>query len=588
MRVLTLILPLLLIGPLSYGQLGKLSKGADAIAEKRVKNVEKSLTFKSATFGSRSVDCQRTTEDQRKKLSKKKSVREAIASLESILEANYQKMQVNEQISARPGNKENNILKTISANAEFMSLDKYKQELDFYKGYFDTKRKEASAETERLAEEKKEQQAEEKRKQYEARMAQSEKEAREKEIAKEEERRALDAERAAEKARIAEERRIAIEKERAAYEAKRKAQLDSITEVRRVEKENIARRNEAKRQADSAAWANLTPGERVLEKIKPLYAQAKKAGYYKEDVFNKIYQSLGDAQSMGVAEDKILIYMEGLKKAAVNNRRKLVAVEDLKYMSTAGQEETKTKILSLEASIKNQTASKSNVDAIRKQYESLLNYSRFYMEKFYFKSDYKYKAESGLIRLELDHGDVDTACEMLYKTDRNNFDRSYRGGKCSAWIDVKEAPLRAEAARKRQVEVAKWRKDNPGMIKMKSLLRQYSSDVEDYLGKPTKKRNDIVTYSTSDGTYEIGYTNGRVVLIEFTPGKTIKFDKELLSSGGGLFDHKDNMPGLCTGKEEEDSVGGLKTLMFGWDCDSGTTSITFFGDDGKLVSVTAM
>lgn len=563
MRVLKFILPLLLIGPLSYGQLGNLSKGADALTEKRVRKVEKSLVFKTISFDGSSADCQRTNDDQRKKLSKKKNVIEAIALLENILEANYQKVKNDEQIDSNPGTRENSLLKTISTDGKFINRDKYVEELAFYKYYFGKKREEGEAAIKIAADKKKRAADEKKIADYEARMAQREKEVREEEIAKEEKRRALDAERAAEAKRIAEEKRVA--------------------------KENIAKRKEANRIADSTAWANLTPGERVLAKAKSHYEKAKKTGYYHQTTFNPTYESLADAQALGVSTDKIVPYLEGLKKIAGKSKgRAIISLEDLKYMSTASQKERKAKMESLEATIEKQKPSKANAATLRKQYQWLIDNSRYYMEDYYFRSSYLNKAENGLLELELEFGDTDAACALLYKKQRDRFDRAYRGGQCSAWVDIKEASLRAEKAKERQAVVAQWRKDNPGMIKMKSLLGEFSSDVEDYLGKPLKNRDDIRTYSTSDGTYEIGYSNSRAILIEFTPSKNIKFDKELLSSSGGLIDHKDNMSGICTGSQEEDNIGGLKTFSFEWNCDSGSTSITFFGDNGKLVQITAL
>ncbi|GAB5526112.1 MAG: hypothetical protein Roseis2KO_39840 [Roseivirga sp.] len=549
MKFLKITLALLFMGHISYGQV---KDALDILTEKRVKKAEASIVYKPLEITGRTIQCQRTTEDQRKKLSKKKDIRKAIADLEALLEVSYQKAIKNEPLDSRPGARESQLIKTISRAEKFITMTAYETELERYKHYQDMQISKASEERvkeERAAEEAK------RVKEDQVREAKKTKEREE------------------EQARIAEKKRILEEK-----------------------------KEEAKKAAE-AKWAATPPSERAMIKVRKDFKEVERSDYYGNGYyFNKVYQGLADAQAAGASDEDILPYIQKMDEKGKGDEDYIsFNLKNLNIMSTASQKKRKEKIDNLKSKIDNITPSKATAAELRGYYNSLIGEYKYYLDNFSLYKGHGGRTKVVLAKLEIEHGNRNSGCSLLYNVDISNFiDRGYHTGVCEAWYKKKSAQNILESAKEEKAAADKWRKANPGVIVLKSLLGEYEGTIEAYLGKPTKQDYQVSagrgiytqsatgnTYSTPDGTYQVGYSNGKAILIDFTPAKSIKFDKELFKESGGLFDFEDKLSGACSGFDKDDFIGGLKIFTTGWDCGSTTTEVTFFGDEGKLVSVSA-
>ena len=275
----------------------------------------------------------------------------------------------------------------------------------------------------------------------------------------------------------------------------------------------------------------------------------------------------------------------------------------LPKMSTAYQKKLDMQIDSLQNSIKNREKNETtDKKELLDLYRELNGLQRFDFNRGKFNG-YEYKQFlKKRAKLEIELGNIDSGCEILYKTDLSYFfNYGFSTKDCKDWYDIKsnEETKKYEAEQKASAE--KWFTDNPNLIKLRSLIGESFTTVEAYLGEPLSENYRIDAgvgvhgqqfignkYKNKQGVYEIGFKNGNIMIIQFYPNKYIKYSPEKFDSESSMFDLDGGMNGACSGETKNNHIGDIKMFSIDYDCSSsGLVSTVFYGRNGKLLSVLA-
>lgn len=275
----------------------------------------------------------------------------------------------------------------------------------------------------------------------------------------------------------------------------------------------------------------------------------------------------------------------------------------LPKISTSYQKRLNTQIDSLQSIIKD-LEGKTDFDKknLLKKYIELIELQQFDFNNGKFNG-YEYKRS--LIKrakLEIEVGNVNSGCELLYETDLLYFHNyGFASKDCSEWYKVKSAADTKEYEEEQKANAEKWYSDNPNIIKLRSLIGESYTTVEAYLGEPLAENYRIDAgvgiysqqfignkYKNEQGVYEIGFKNGNVITIQFFPNNFIKYSPETFDSESSMFDMEGGIDGTCFGETKDNHIGDIKMFSIDFDCSSsGLVSTVFYGRNGKLLSVLA-
>lgn len=278
-------------------------------------------------------------------------------------------------------------------------------------------------------------------------------------------------------------------------------------------------------------------------------------------------------------------------------------ISTLPKMSTAYQKTLDKKVDSLQNLIKSleksETVEKNELLNIYRELNQLQKFD-FNNGKF---NGYNYKQYlKKRAKLEIELGNVESGCEILYETDLSYFfNYGFSSKDCSEWYKVKSAEETKKYEEEQKANAKKWFSEHPNLIKLRSFIGESFTTVEAYLGKPLSENYRIDAgvgvygqqfignkYKNEQGVYEIGFKNGNVMIIQFYPNKYIKYSPEKFDSETSMFDLDGGMEGACSGETKNNHVGDIKMFSIDYDCSSsGLVSTVFYGRNGKLLSVMA-
>jgi hypothetical protein len=273
--------------------------------------------------------------------------------------------------------------------------------------------------------------------------------------------------------------------------------------------------------------------------------------------------------------------------------------DNLYIMSTSFQLENYQKIENLKRVIQ---VSQDTLDKLSlfDLYTQLVDLEKFNYEMGKFQSyDYK-QARIERAKLAVELGNVDDGCLELYTIDYLNFGR-YRS-LCEEWHDKYSAQQHKKYIEEEKEKATQWYKDNPEMIKFLSLFEKSFDIVEAFLGKPILKQYKIDVgvgwkgeqfignkYQNKQGIYEIGFINGNVHFIKFTPTIYLSFSTAMMKYMGeeSRFDFKSEVGGMCGIEQSSGNIGNITTYTINLDCSKEDETIIFYGSNGKIISVIA-
>lgn len=343
----------------------------------------------------------------------------------------------------------------------------------------------------------------------------------------------------------------------------------------------------------------LEKGEKLFENGVERYNHGY--GSFKIETFNEALEQIANAYILGVDSIKIIPTLIKIN-AFCNNKRnyKSFNLTNLSRISTSYQVKNSKNISSLKRIIKELDKTTITNESLLNLYDSLnsmqeFEYVHHRLQTYGYRQSNK---ERSLLMLSL--GQTNTGCELLYETDIEYFLGVGHVRKlCETWYEKKKALEKKESILEEENKAKDWCKNNPDKFKLRSLLGKYSVTVEAYLGKPIEHNYQITAgsgiysqqykgnkYKNKDGIYEVGFSNGKVIMIHFYPENSIKYEPEDFSKENSIFDLDGGMNGVCTGNRNADFVGNIQMYSIDFDCSlSGIASTVFYGMDGKLMSV---
>ena len=573
---LTHLLVALLIANTSFSQVSLLkdaiAKKKEAARKKKVQGVESALTFKTLTVNGKEIKCQRTTSKQRSILCPDITLRKELSELENTLENYYQIISTGGFLDQKPGYKISSTISRIQRAYPNVTVTHYQAEYNAYEAHVDAQKNDPNYHfyvSKKELSDNKYHRAEESLQKCLA----------------------LDPDHKQAKDLLAE---VSLK----IYDTEIREHL-AKNELNKADKKVVAL---FKSHMDQASYPpvlgelSFAVAKQYLETAKSKWKEEKwENGYY----FYVSLRHFANAYSVNYKKQEVIQSVKEINTIGKASGKHYTAFpeEKLHMISSNYQIQNLRNIDALKAEIK-ENKSKEDKEVLYNNYSRLVELETYRFDYGYWNDSYYWGARKQKAILEIEVGDNAKGCEDLYNIDASyyyNYGFSIKS--CKEWDEIRAKKDAEEHQKELAIEVIEWRKTNPSTIKLRSLLSEGTTEVEAYLGKPIANNYKVSVgtgladsyqgkkYKTKDGVYEVGYKNNNVMLINFYPAKYIKYDPDVLgdeeNSGFDL-----EVKGSCFGSFDKGHIGGINTFTMSWDCTNHLASTTYYGQNGKLLSVT--
>ncbi len=613
-----------------YPQVGTIQ---DAIQKRRIKKIESRLTYKTITINDTEIKCQRSTEKQRHKLSKNSRVIKAITNIELHLEKCFVEISKNTPLEKEPNYLIEREIKEIQRYDLRINTSNYLSEYNAYLLYYqnelnnpkyytfktisinDTVVKCQRTTKDNLQLISKDSRVLEAIKNTESLLEKCSRELSETNFL--EEKPSYQIKNEIEDIQRYEQRinTSNYSSEYNAYLLHYRNQLDNAEYYLYLVKKNI-KNNETEQALKnlkkySSSNQQNTNNKELEAKVHFLVGlnyieQGKKEfsynGWNDGRCFYKSLEHLANSYSYGFDRSKISAAIQKIDSIAKQKEESIRSFDEtnLHKISTSFQKNNSLQIKNLKKTIK-QEESNSDKSKLLDLYKKLLELEWYHFKNGKFQGwDYK-QAKMEKAKLEIEAGDLSLGCAQLYDTDCQYFGFYYASGKCKSWFAKRKEIAEKEYEQEEKEKARQWRKKNPKLIKLRSLLGEGFETVKAYLGTPLSEDYRInigsrihgsqyigKKYKNKDGVYEIEFKSGHAVLVRFTPSKYIKYSPTKLSSESSPFDIEPNTDGACFGNEKHEHIGKTQIFSIVWDCsENDNVKTSFYGLNGKVISVVA-
>jgi len=320
------------------------------------------------------------------------------------------------------------------------------------------------------------------------------------------------------------------------------------------------------------ALDNLETGKRKLYKYYDFtLRQDRYSDWFDGVYFYKALEHFANAYKSGLDSTLVNNYVREIDSIGklVNENFFSFSNDNLYIMSTSFQFDNIQKIKSLKGEIKS-IQDTADLQTLFDLYTQLVDLEKFNYEGGKFQGyDYN-QARIERAKLAIKLGNIDDGCYELYTADYMNF-RIYLP-LCEEWNNKFSAQRQKKYIEEEKAKASQWYKDNPEKIKFLSLFGKSFETVEAYLGKPTLKQYKIDVgvgwkgkqfignkYQNKQGTYEVGFINGNVHFIKFTPSIYLSFSTTMMKYMGeeSRFDFKSEIGGICGVEQNSGNIGNV-------------------------------